>query len=104
MIKKVTLSVEEWQVLKKLNNEQLRLLTEFKDRKEFQALVDIVNIMIDIDKNYFFSENEGNMKPMELALKHAYLRGANARGIVITRLIASASSEILRREEIAKRA
>jgi hypothetical protein len=103
MIKKVELSLEERQVLKKLNNEQLRLLANFKDMAEFQVIVDLANIMIDIDKNYFFRENEATMEPITLALKHAYLRGASARGVVINRLIASASSEILRREEVARK-
>ncbi len=103
MIKKVTLSVEEWQVLKKLSNEQLRLLANFKDMAEFQALVDLANVMIDIDKNYFFSENEATIEPITLALKHAYLRGASARGVVINRLIASANSELKRREEVTRK-
>jgi hypothetical protein len=103
MSKKISLSVEEWQVLRKLNNQQLRLLANLKDMAEFQALVDLANIMIDLDKNYFFGENEATLEPIALALKHAYLRGASARGVVINRLIASANSEILRREEAARK-
>lgn len=103
MKKPVVLSGEERNVLRQLNNEQLRLLVQLKDRAEFQAIIDLVNLMIDIDKNYFFRENEGAMEPVQLALKHAYRRGASARGIEITRMIQGASSEILQREEATRK-
>ncbi|MGH2613199.1 MAG: hypothetical protein ACRDFB_09170 [Rhabdochlamydiaceae bacterium] len=103
-MKQVKLSLEEWQVLRKLSNDQLRLLTTFKDRAEFQALISLSNLMIDIDKNYFFSENEAAITPNELALKHAYIRGAAGRGVQFIRIITAASQEILRREETARKA
>lgn len=100
---KVILSQQEWQVLRKLNNEQLRLLSELKDTAQFQALKDLANIMIDIDKNDFFSINEGQIDPVKLATEHAYYRGSAARLVMIDRLIISSAAEILRRAETARK-
>lgn len=104
MNKKVTLSLEESKVLRSLANDQLRVLTEFKDAKEFHVLEVLVNILIDVDKNVVFSENEAAITPTELALKHAYARGAAGRGTTLLRLIVGSASEILRREEAMRKA
>lgn len=101
--KQVQLSLSEVRVLKKLNNEQLRLLTEFKDMKQFHALLDMANAIVDINKNELFAINEASISAQELAVKHAYLRGLAAGGVTLLRLVQGASAEILRREETARR-
>jgi len=99
MKKPIALSGEERMMLAKLNNEQLRILAEFKDTKAFVTFAELISNMIDIDKNIFFARNEAKTDPVALACEHAYVRGAAARGVMIQRLILGSQSELKRRHD-----
>ena len=99
MKKQIALSGEERMMLAKMTNEQLRILSEFKETKAFMAFADLISNMIDIDKNIFFARNEAKTDPIALACEHAYVRGSAARGVMIQRLILGCSQELLRRKE-----
>lgn len=103
MKEKIALSGEEIALLKKMNVEELRLLLELRENgKVFQVLLAITNMVIDTEKNYFFSLNEASMTSDELALKHAFSRGQAAFGTRLLRLITASGQELARREELQK--
>lgn len=99
MKKPVTLSGEEKAILLKLSNDQLRVLSQFKETAAFIALTDVINMLIDIDKNIFFSLNEGKIEPVALACEHAYVRGGIAKNITLQRIIHGCEYELRRRDK-----
>lgn len=103
MNKVVKLSNEELSALMQLDNDQLRALRDLRDTKAFLAMHDLVNVLIDYEKNYLFSINERRMTPTELALKHAYSRGLCGAGAKLLRLITASQGELARREEAKKK-
>lgn len=99
MNKQIRLSDEEMKLLRSLSNEQLRMFRELREQPVFLALHDLVNAMIDYEKEYVFSLNEGGMSPTDFVLKHAFSRGQAAIGPRILRLITGSGIELLRREK-----
>lgn len=97
MPKQMSLSNEEAAILSKLAVEELLLLNELKHSGNlYMAILNMVNIIIDIEKNYAFALREDQ----DLSPKHAYSRGKAAFGIEIMRLINGAQIELSRREKI----
>ena len=103
MKKAVVLTQQERAILAKLPTEHLRLLVGIRDGGFLTSIISIVNLMIDVNKNYFFGENELNISAEKLALKHAELRGEAAGQMRLIYLIQGAASELLRREEQTKK-
>lgn len=101
--KQVILTLEEKKMLQMCSVENLRLLVQIRDSGSLQALIQLANIVIDTNKNYFFREDETKLSAETLSLKHAYLRGENAGQLRLLYLIQGASSELLRREELTKK-
>lgn len=98
MKKEIKLSQEERIILRKLSNPQLYFLKRIVLDKDFQTLVDIVNVLIDNEKNIFFKEDETQDEPVVLYAKHAYARGGIARLTTFLRLIVGSEKEIMERE------
>ena len=103
MTKQVKLSNEERQILSKLSNPQLLFLKRVAEDKEFQTLRDIVNVLIDVEKNIFFGENEASLTSEVLYAKHAYARGGIAKLVTLIRLLVGSSDELSVREEERKK-
>lgn len=101
-MKQVKLTHEERLILQKLSNQQLAFLKEIEDRG-LSTLKDIVNILIDIEKNIFFSVDESKFSQDALYAQHAYARGGIARLTTLLRIIAGSEQEALIRENERKK-
>lgn len=96
-MQKLALSAEEIKILSKLSVEELQQLVNLKESgKMFAVLLTLVNIVVDIEKNYAFALTEDD----QLGVKHAFSRGKAAFATEFMHLIAGASSELARRQKI----
>jgi len=95
------LTGEERALLSKLSKEQLAFLAGIADDKEFSTLQDIVNYLMDHEKNVFFAEKE--VDPAALAIDHAFARGGIAKLVMLLHIIGGSKHEIAKREEERKK-
>lgn len=94
---RITLTPIESSIMSKLTPLELQGLVVLRDNaREFTLLSNLVNIVIEIEKNYSFLLNEDQ----DLPAKHAYSRGKYAFGQQLLRLIAASGGELARREQI----
>lgn len=91
-MKVARISAEEKAILTRMTLDQLRFLDELADLKDFHMLIDIVNDLIDHEKNIFFSERE--IQPEKLAVLHAFSRGGIAKLAMLIHIIGSAKAEL----------
>lgn len=103
MKKTVKTSNEERIILKRLSTEQLSFLSSLRQNQDFSTFLEIIDMVIDLEKNSFFGENESMYENPVWQARHAYARGGVAKLIMITRLIAAAEEELGRREEERKK-
>lgn len=103
MKKVLKLTNEERQILEKLNNTQISFLKKIYRDKDFVTLKDIVNILIDIEKNVFFGTDGSKLTRSGLFAKHAYARGGIARLATLLRIMAGSELESERRENERKK-
>ncbi len=97
MTKPVALTAEEAKLLSQLPIESLKILVEIKESgRLFVVVSDIVNRVIDIEKNYIFGLGENQ----NLQSEHAFSRGKAAFGASFIKLIMGAGSELARREKL----
>lgn len=89
------LSSEEHALLSHIEREHLLFLAELGDNPKFHFLVDIINDLIDHEKNVFFSERE--VDPAKIAVLHAYSKGGIAKLIMLIHIIGAARAEFDRR-------
>lgn len=95
-MKKQVLTIEEQRMLQKLNLTQLYFLKRIKNDKDAETFKQIVNMLIDIEKNIFFGENE--ISRDDLFAKHAYARGGIGKLTTLFRIIQGSEAELDRRE------
>ena len=89
------LNYEERLLLSKLTKEQLLYLISIADDKEFIVFTQIINYLIDQEKNIFFGTKEFDKD--KLAADHAFSRGGIAKLVMFMHIIAGAKSELGRR-------
>jgi hypothetical protein len=98
MKKQIPLNNEERRILAKLTNTQLQFFSKLSQDKDFSTLKDVVNLLIDVEKNIFFATNESKETPDTLYALHAYSRGGIAKITTLVRIIVASSYEIEARE------
>lgn len=103
MTQKIRLSNEERGILERLSSEQIQFLNKIVSDNEFRTLKEIVNLLIDVEKNLFFKIDEAKFEPMTLYADHAYVRGGIAKLTTLLHIIAGSEHEALRREEERKK-
>lgn len=94
-MKQITLSAEEREVLATLSIEQLEFFSEVSRHKNFPHFLEVINLMINQEKNIFFTKNEIN--PDKLFALHAFSRGGIAKLVILIHIIGSSSGELSRR-------
>lgn len=92
------LNNEERIILQKLSIEQLQFFKKLASDKDFSTLKDVVNVLIDVEKNIFFATNEAKGTPDTLYAQHAYARGGIGKLTTLLRIIVAAEYEIDLRE------
>lgn len=97
-MKQVKLNNEERLILQKLSIEQLQFFKKLASDKNFSSLKEVVNILIDVEKNIFFATNESKLTPDTLFAQHAYARGGIGKLTTLLRIIVSAEYELEVRE------
>lgn len=103
MKKTIRLSNEARIILKKLSTPELTFLKSIKEDKGFSTFSEIVNTLIDLEKNQFFGDNESAYENPVWQARHAYARGGVAKLILLTNIIVAAGSELEAREEERKK-
>lgn len=103
MTKQLRLTIEELAMLKKFDNDALQFFAEIKDHKSFPVFVDLVNTLIDMEKNLFFGEDESRYTETVWQAKHAYARGGIAKLIQFLHIIMGANTELTRRDQERKK-
>ncbi len=96
-MKQPRLTFEEDKLVKNMSNDQLRFFMELAKHKDFVVFVDLVNLLIDYEKDYFFGDQE--FEPTKLAVDHAFSRGGVAKLTMLLRLIAASEKELLSRKK-----
>lgn len=97
------LSNESRLILSKLDISQLSFLSSIKLNKDFQTFQDVVNLLIDIEKNSFFGDDESKYENPVWQARHAYARGGIAKLIMLLNIIVGAEVEMQRREQERKK-
>lgn len=92
------LTPEERYVLEKMSVKGLQFLARIESDKDFKTLIDIVNFLIDYEKNQVFAMKENDKD--KLAVEHAFSRGIVAGESKVLILIKAAQGELSRREEL----
>lgn len=103
MTKQLRLSNEIKMILKGLSAPQLAFLSGIKDDKDFQTFADIVNTLIDIEKNSFFGDDESKYESSVWQARHAYSRGGVAKLIMLLHIVMGAQQEMISREQERKK-
>ena len=98
-MKTVPISNEERVILKSLEVEQLQFLSKLKDDVQFQTFKDIVNFLIDLEKDQFFGEDESKYSETVWQAKHAYARGGVGKLIMMLHVIYASGDELNRRQD-----
>ncbi len=96
-MKEIKLSVEQRAILDKLTIRQLEFFSSVSQHKNFPEFSNVINLLITIEKEKFFGENEYDEK--RLVLDHAYSRGSIAGLIQMLRLISISQHELEKRTE-----
>jgi hypothetical protein len=96
MKKDVSLNIEEKALLYHLGKEELVKLVLMGESKGFPVMVDLVNKLIDQEKNIFFGEKAFTAE--RLYYLHAYSSGGIAKLISLMRVIVGAKKELRERE------
>jgi hypothetical protein len=95
------LNYEERLLLGKLTKEQLIYLSSLAENKEFDVFRQIVNYLIDQEKNIFFSSKEYDKD--KLAADHAFSRGGIAKMVMFLHIIAGSKAELDHRSKETKK-
>lgn len=90
-------------ILEKLENTQLSFLTKIKHDKEFATFKEIINILIDVEKNSFFGDDESKYDNHVWQARHAYARGGIAKLILFMNIMVGSEMEFNRRESERKK-
>ena len=98
MSKQYTLSAEERKLLEHLDREQLQFFSKIKGDKDYELFRDAVNLLIDYEKNIFFSEDESQYTREVWQAKHAYARGKVASFVMLLHLLVGSVAELERRQ------
>lgn len=93
----LSLTADERTLLTKLNNDELRFLSQFSEEKNYTILVKIANYFIDIEKNQFFKEIKFTNE--QLAHEHSFARGSVAGITKFVHVIAASKQELARRSK-----
>ena len=96
-MKDIALSAEQRLLLEKLSVRQLEFFSEIAQNKNFPEFAKVINLIIDIEKNKFFGENEYDEK--RLVLDHSFSRGGAAMLVRLLRLISVSQHELEKRTE-----
>lgn len=102
-MKQVRLTLEAQAVIKKMDNDQLSYLSSIGTSSKFQIFKDLVNLLIDQEKNMFFGDDESKYDDSTWRSKHAYARGGIAKLIMLIHIIYGSQAELNRREEERKK-
>lgn len=94
---KARLSREEQILLSHCSIELLSLFVDLSRHQSFAELKKLINNIIDMEKNYFFTEQEFDEK--QLFVRHAFARGSVASLTKLMHLIGSAEHERSKRKE-----
>lgn len=101
MNKTLRLTGQERELLERLPLRTLAFFKKIQNDTEFKSFQEVVNHLIDLEKNQFFKEGIEH-EPQKLAIDHAYSRGGIAMIIKFLHLIFAASHEIDKREQARK--
>lgn len=93
----IKLSSEQKAILDKLTIRQLEFFSSIAQHKHFPEFAKIVNMLVDVEKEKFFGENEYDEK--RLQLDHAYSRGSIGGLIQLLRLVSVSQHELEKRTE-----
>lgn len=96
-MKDIALSAEQKAVLEKISIRQLAFFSRISQDKDFPEFSKVINLIIDIEKNKFYGENEYDEK--KLVMDHAYSRGGAGMLVKLIRLISVAQHELEKRTE-----
>lgn len=95
---KLRLSLEEQGLLKNIDQETLVFFSQLKDHKKFQGLIDLIFLLIDLEKNTFFSGNI-NDNDENLLKRYSFARGTVAGLLMLRNIILGANYELQKRDE-----
>lgn len=96
MKKEISLNGEEVTLLNSFGHDFLVHLGKIADHPSFDALVSLSNLMIDQEKNIFFTEKE--MDKDKLAVAHAYSRGGIAKIMSFLRIVQGAAKKLKKKD------
>ena len=99
MNNKIKLSIEEQAILHKLNNDQLRFLVEIDENSKKERLVEVLNLLINREKDVFFQENGLKLDPEKLYALHAFSRGSVTAYVTLFHLLKGAKLELVKRND-----
>jgi hypothetical protein len=102
-MKPYRLSLEELKLLQHLSNEQLSYFSDIGVSAKFQYFKDLVNYLIDQEKDIFFVEDESRFDDSTWKAKHAYARGGIAKLVKLIHIIYGSNGELMRRDEERKK-
>lgn len=97
MKKDVALNTEEKVLLYNMSREDLGKLVMMEESKGFSVVLDLVNKIIDQEKNIFFGEKAYTAE--RLYYLHAYSNGGIAKLISLMRIIVGAKKELHARDD-----
>lgn len=97
MKKTIPLSAEERGVLEKLDTDQLQFFSKLKDDKDFPVFKDTINLLIDLEKNQFFGDDESKYQEHVWQARHAFARGGVGKLVSLLRIIYASGDELNRR-------
>lgn len=98
MKKQLRLSHEATMILRGLDTPQLHFLNSLRQDKDFSTFSEIINLLIDTEKNMFFGEDESKYSEGVWQARHAYARGGIAKLIMLTQIIIGSEIELNYRE------
>lgn len=94
------LTSEERDILKKTDSKKLRAYADLYNKYSYD-LVDIVNVLLDNEKEWFLLQNEPD--PIQLAKKHYALKSNLLFSQKVMRILKNSETELSTREEDRKK-
>lgn len=96
-MKKMRISLIDQRILSACSMELLGFLVDISQHRSFPELKKLINLMIDAEKNVFFTQKEYD--PDVLMTDHAFARGGVAKLTALIHIIGAAEQERNRRKD-----
>jgi len=103
MSDKIKLSIEDQAILHKLNNDQLRFLLELDEHKDNRVFIEIINLLIDREKEISFQKSIRDYNPQKIYGLHAMSQGIVTAYVNFFHLVKGARLELDRRSKESKK-